>query len=418
MYPGSIPLDTDLLTTNKSAMVAIGYLAQAVFGSQPIADGLQCTPTSPPSLSVTIGPGSITQYTVIDTGNYGSLMADSVSPLLKMGINVTPTTFTLTPPPSAGQSVSCLLQATFSETDTNPVVLPYYNAANPAQAFSGPNNSGSSQNTMRIQRVQLQLKAGSPALSGSQQTPPADNGWLGLYQITLGYGQTSITSANIAVLPTAPFLPWKLPMLAPGFGSGVKTFASSGQFTLPAGVSQIEVELWGGGSGSYASTTTAGSGGGSGGGYARRRIAGLVPGQTLSVSIGAGGQGGQVGGALPTAGGTSVVSDLSSGAVYLTATGGSLNPSATASNPQNGATPAGSGVGGDINLTGSSGQIAYLSVGGMGGAAPMGGMQTSGTTGNAGIVPGGGASGAGTGPNGNTAYNGAPGGSGLAIIRW
>ena len=28
VYPGSIPLDTDLLTVNRNTMIALGYLAQ------------------------------------------------------------------------------------------------------------------------------------------------------------------------------------------------------------------------------------------------------------------------------------------------------------------------------------------------------------------------------------------------------
>ena len=30
VYPGSIPLDTDLLTINRNAMIGIGFLAKAV----------------------------------------------------------------------------------------------------------------------------------------------------------------------------------------------------------------------------------------------------------------------------------------------------------------------------------------------------------------------------------------------------
>ena len=47
---------------------------------------------------------------------------------------------------------------------------------------------------------------------------------------------------------------------------------ASGSFIVPAGVTQLEVEVWGGGSGSYASisgvASGTASGGGSGGGYA------------------------------------------------------------------------------------------------------------------------------------------------------
>ena len=412
VYPGSIPLDSDLLSVNRSAMVALGYLAQAVLGTSPIVDGLACLPTSPASLGVIIQPGSITQLTVVDTLSFGSLPADVTGPLLKMGINLQPTGFSLAAPSTSGQSVNYLIQAAFQEADTGATVLPYYNAANPSQPYSGPTNSGIAQNTQRVQRVQLQLKAGAPASSGSQTTPPIDNGWAGLYVITVAYGQTAINTDGISVIPSAPFLSWKLPTVRPGFASGVQTFATPGNYnyTVPAGVSQIEVEVWGGGSGSYASTPANASGGGAGGGYARKRIANLITGQIIPVTVGGGGSGGTTAGAAPGTGQTS------SFGTYLTATGAGLNFLASVSAPQNGAYPPGAAVGGDINFTGSMGQDANNGKGGLGGGAPMGGFVASGTFGLPGTFPGGGASGAGN--PGNVAYNGAPGASGLVVIRW
>ncbi len=415
VYPGSIPLDTDLLSINRNAMIALGYLAQAVLGAGPIVDGLACSPTSPASMSITVGPGMISQLSVVDMLPYGSLPADTTDPLLKIGININPTTFALTAPTTSGQSVNFLIQAAFQESDINPVVLPYYNAAQPSQPYSGPANSAATQNTLRTQCVELEMKPGTPATSGTQTTPPVDSGWTGLYIITVLYGQTSITTASISILPTAPFLPWKLPWLRPGFGSGTQSFTAPGNFNVPAGVTQVEVEVWGGGAGSYASisgmSSGTPSGGGSGGGYSRKRITNLTPGQSIAVVVGAGGNYGTLSGGA-TAGGTS------SFGPYVSATGGSLNPLASVTNPQNGGTPAGAGIGGDVNLTGSAGQAAVLSQGGMGGAAPMGGSQNSGTMGVGGVFPGGGAAGAGTGSNGNTSYSGAAGAAGLVVVRW
>src|SRR5262249_15161567 len=152
------------------------------------------------------------------------------------------TPFTLAAPTTSGQSINYLIQAALLESDTEPVVLPYYNAANPAQPYSGPDNAGIAQNTRRVQRVQLQLKAGAAAASGAQGTPPVDNGWVGLYVITLSYGQTTVGAGSIARLSTAPFLNWKLPTLRPGFASGVLTYLGNSTFTVPAGVTQVEVE--------------------------------------------------------------------------------------------------------------------------------------------------------------------------------
>ncbi len=411
VYPGSIPLDSDLLNLNRNTMVALGFLAQTVLGTSPVVDGLACVPTSPPSLGVIVQPGSITQLSVVDTLSFGSLPADTIDPLVKIGINLQSTSFTLAAPSTSGQSINYLIQATLQEADTTPVVLPYYNAANPSLPYSGPGNSGTAQNTQRIQRAQLQLKAGAPAATGSQSTPPIDSGWTGLYVISVAYGQSAITATAINTLPGAPFLACKLPALRPGFASGVQTFTyPGGNFIVPAGVSQVEVEVWGGGSGSFASTITTAAGGGAGGGYARLRITSLIPGQKIPVTVGNGGAAGTTAGAVPNTGGTS------SFGPYVSATGASLNYLDSFSTPQNGAYPPGSGIGGDINLTGSMGQDANNGKGGIGGGAPMGGFVSSGTFGLPGTFPGGGASGPGN-PS-NVAYNGAAGASGLVIVRW
>jgi hypothetical protein len=258
----------------------------------------------------------------------------------------------------------------------------------------------------------MRVRPGTPGNSGSQTTPDSDSGWVGLYQITVSYGQSAVTAANIAVVATAPFLLWKLPSLRPGFGSGVQSFTSSGVFAVPAGVTQVEAEVWGAGAGSFASVPGLASGGGAGGGYAKRLVNGLSPGQAIPVTVGAGGTAGTTGGAAARSGGSSSFGQ------FVAATGGSLNYLATPVSPGNGATPAGVGVGGDVNFTGSAGQAGILNQGGMGGASPIGGTQNSGTTGNAGIFPGGGAAGAGTGSAGNTGFNGATGAGGLVVVRW
>ena len=161
VYPGSIPLDTDLLAVNRNTMIALGYLAQIVLGIDPVVDGLACVPTSPPSMTITVGPGTMSQLSVIDMLPYGSLPADTIDPLLKLGVNIAPSTFALTAPTTSGQAVNYLIEATFQESDVNPIVLPYYNAAQPSQPYSGPANSAVPQNTLRTQSVELQVKCGA-----------------------------------------------------------------------------------------------------------------------------------------------------------------------------------------------------------------------------------------------------------------
>jgi len=86
VYPGSIPLDTDMLSFNRNVMTAIGALAQATLGPGSVVDGLECTP-SPSGLAVQIGPGVITGLEPLDFVPYRSLAADTSDSIVKMGIN-------------------------------------------------------------------------------------------------------------------------------------------------------------------------------------------------------------------------------------------------------------------------------------------------------------------------------------------
>lgn len=215
VYPGAIPQDTDILHPQRNAMTAIGWFLQSVMGTTPGVAGLACTPTSPASMIVNVGPGALWGLSNIDANAFGSLAADT-SPLMKMGIlpEAAGTNFTLTAPTTSGQSIAYLLQAAVLESDTVPVVLPYVNPANPAQPYSGPANNGVAQNTVRAQTIELQLKAGVAANTGTQTTPAVDTGYQGIYVITVAYGQTTVTASNIARYPNAPFLPFTLPQLA------------------------------------------------------------------------------------------------------------------------------------------------------------------------------------------------------------
>lgn len=211
IYPGSLPQDVDILQPQRNAMIALGFLAQAVFGPTTVCDGLSCTPTAPASMSVNVGPGTIIQNSVVDQNTYGSLAADTSDALVKCGINIATTVLgPFTPPGTAGFSQNFLIQAALSEQDGGATVLPYYNAANPATPYSGPNNSGSSQNTTRTQTVNLQIKAGSAATTGSQTTPAPDSGFVGLWVVTIANGASSLVASNITMYGGAPFVPFKL----------------------------------------------------------------------------------------------------------------------------------------------------------------------------------------------------------------
>lgn len=207
VYPGSIPLETDLLNTNKYAMIGLAKLAAAMMGTTTYLRGLACTPSSPASMVVNVASGEIYSVQNVDNTAYSSLAADTSNTILKQGVVMSSTAFTLTAPTTAGQSINYLIQVAYSDTDSGAKVLPYYNAANPSVAYSGPNNSGTAQNTVRSGVCTVALKAGVAATTGTQTTPSADTGYTAAWVITVAQGATIVTAANITTAANAPFLP-------------------------------------------------------------------------------------------------------------------------------------------------------------------------------------------------------------------
>ena len=123
VYPASQPLDTDILSPQQNAMISDGFLAQAMLGNGPVVNGLACAQTTPGTMQVNVGPGMIASVQTVDGLDFGSIVADNEDPLVKVGINLTSTPFTLTAPSTAGQSINYLIEACFWELDTNPLVL-------------------------------------------------------------------------------------------------------------------------------------------------------------------------------------------------------------------------------------------------------------------------------------------------------
>ena len=210
VFPGAIPLETDLLNTNKNTMVGLAKLCAAIFGTATLANGLSVVPTGPASLQVFVNPGEVYQLINLDGTAYSSLAADTTHQIVKQGILLDQATLSCPAPATGGFSINYLVQATYSDVDTLPVVLPYYNASNPAVAYSGPANAGTTNNTVRQGKVTLSAKAGTAAATGTQTTPASDAGYVGLYVVTVANAQTQITAPNIVQLAGAPILPSSL----------------------------------------------------------------------------------------------------------------------------------------------------------------------------------------------------------------
>jgi hypothetical protein len=230
VFVDEVPLDTDFLTACKSTMIGLGMALQAILGGSTVLDGLACTPTGPASLTVLIGQGSIYSTVNVDGSAYGSLGSDTAHQIVKQGIVLGTTTLPATGiigvPSTTGQSVNYLVQVQYQDVDTGATVLPYYDAANPAVAFSGPANAGTPQNNLRQGKVVIQLKAGVAATTGTQVTPTPDSGFTGIWVITVANGATTITSGNIALYPGAPFINYKLPQLSPATAGAARTLLS------------------------------------------------------------------------------------------------------------------------------------------------------------------------------------------------
>jgi hypothetical protein len=205
VYAGAVPLETDLLNTNKNVLTAIGHVLQDMLGTSTLFSGLACVPTAPAGMTVNVNPGRAYSLQATDTGAYSSLNADA-TPVMKQGILLNLVNFACPAPTTAGFSINYLVQGAFQEVDGGSTVLPFYNASNPAQAYSGPNGTGTSSNTYRDNTVQLSLKAGVAATTGAQITPTPDAGFTGLWVISVPYGATTITSGNISQYSGAPFL--------------------------------------------------------------------------------------------------------------------------------------------------------------------------------------------------------------------
>ena len=195
VYAGQILPETTLLQMTKDAMIGLAKLSAAVLGTSTVVNGFAVTPTSPASLQVNVAPGEIYSLQNIDSTAFSSLAADTTHQIMKQGIALDATTLTLAAPATSGQSINYLIQASYADTDATPVVLPYYNSTNTL-----------AQNTNRKGAVVLTAKAGVPAATGSQATPAPDSGNVGLYVVTVAYGQTQVVAGNISQYASAPFI--------------------------------------------------------------------------------------------------------------------------------------------------------------------------------------------------------------------
>jgi len=191
-------------------------------------------------------------------------------------------------------------------------------------------------------------------------------------------------------------------------GASAQLFTASGTFTIPNGITRVKVTLVGGGGGAGGGQddgcTNEAGGGGGGGGTATKWFTSLTPGNTLTVTRGAGGAGSTYNSSsYGVTGGTSSVSSGTETITTVSATGGAGGQFGATGGGAGGA--GGTGSGGDLNPSGGGG-----SKGGVGGGSSLGGG--GGAPSGAGGLYGGGGGG------GNTSGTGGAGANGIVFFEW
>jgi hypothetical protein len=179
--------------------------------------------------------------------------------------------------------------------------------------------------------------------------------------------------------------------------AGEITYTETGlnNFVVPTGVTSISaVCIGGGGGGGARGSNTDEPGAGGGGGALAYATLSVTPGETLTVTVGAGGNGGQTAAAAGTAGGSSVIRRAA--AILVGANGGA----------------GGAGGNNGVNPTGGAGGTILVGTGGSGGQGGNGQEGTNGRRGGGGGAGGYSGPGGAGGNNGGNGSNGTGGGGG------
>ena len=199
-------------------------------------------------------------------------------------------------------------------------------------------------------------------------------------------------------------------------GAGSQTFTADGTFIVPAGVTALDVKIWGagGGAGGMGYNTEAGGGGG-GGGYTMLATLVVTPGEEITVTVGAGGAGGYNTGDGVAGGDSSFGAYGSAGGGgggihgYGSGAGGGPGGAGGAGDTENGEDGEGLSISGSHSMYG----------GAAGGAAYGGGARSIPPTANGDGNPGNPYGGGGSSSYGNiVARTGGDGADGAIIVDW
>ena len=336
---------------------------------------------------------SVSEFVSVSTGARTSLIYSGQSATLSAwvfnGTAGAPATLQLNCYNSSGSLISSICQSSLAAgnnwtfltaSGTTPSGLAYVQVV---FSFTGV-STGSS---ISISQIKLEI--------GSVATPWSDESSAGLFTGAVPFNPTfdgvtnsgnetiagtlAVTGAVTIPAATASNQAVNLGQLF--IGNRKAVFTANGTYTVPAGVTTLWVSGCaggGGGSGGGASNSaTGGAGSGAGGGAGEpilRQEYSVAPGDSISITIGAGGAGGAGGaadggsGAAGAGGGNTVVTNSTTATTLVTLTGGGGGKGGSGGG-------SGGGLGGAGYPQGSDGTdgAVIAGVGGPGGSGPFGG---------------------------------------------
>jgi polygalacturonase len=408
---GSLSLNSTLNITNAGGFTATNYTLFTYTGSLSGQPVLGATPTSFAgyTYALTNPAGKVMLVVSLSTNTSSTAVAlQVVLPGQTLVTNTGIVSVTGTPAAQAvGVPFSVIINAVNSNGDIVTTATPTVNFTSSDAAASLPSNSSTTLVKGTAAVSVILNTAGSQTVTASDQADVL----------------TACTSPDVTVVQASQVLT-------------TLTTSSSSPWTVPAGVTSIEIQMWGGGGGGGGvSVSTSGSygagGGGGGGAYTATILTNLTPGSTIAFSVGGGGVAGPSTGTANGGAGTNTTFTGATTAKGGSGGGGTSTAGvagAGGAGGTGGAYHGGNGAAGTSTTSGGGGGSAGTNAPGNSASGPTGGTAVSGggagatgitgsthANGTNGFAPGGGGSG-GFENHGTTLRTGGAGGAGQIVI--
>ncbi len=203
----------DLLKSEQDWVFALGLAIGDILGqAPPIVAGFSASASSPPNMSVTIGPGRIYFYAPLDATPYGDLPADSRNSY-QQGVAIANTVLNITTGGlGSGQEQQVLIEATYQQVDNiragdpDGGIPPFFNPGDLLTPLQGENGDEETLPTCRQNLAIVQPVYGIPAAIGSSTTPAPSLNSVPLFVITINNTTATIPQGSIVAASGVPIL--------------------------------------------------------------------------------------------------------------------------------------------------------------------------------------------------------------------